>query len=208
MNFQKFSLQKGPHPSSVKCENKEIKNFCETFASVDWLKPCKDKVDQASADDLKKACLVDLCADFSLTSKKQIVQTYVEICRKDQNKTFLCDWETNFSGRTLSCGKNEIYAGCASECDIITCEDTENEKSNCNENAMIPSGCICKKNFFLKNGNCVQKSSCELQSWSDWSAWTECSDPCLEGSEGTKSYGFSHSPSKILSLKLIKRVLI
>ena len=67
---------------------------------------------------------------------------------------------------------------------------------------MIPSGCICKKNFFLKNGNCVLKTSCELQSWSDWSGWTECSDPCLEGSEGTKSYGFSNSPIKILSLLL------
>ena len=102
---------KGPNPKTVQCEDAAINDFCANFQSLSWLNSCSDKVDEGTKSDLKKACVIDLCANNIESTRKDIVKTYVDICRQDQDDTFMCDWETSFSGTTPTCGQNMQYLG-------------------------------------------------------------------------------------------------
>ena len=102
---------KGPNPKTVQCDDAAINAFCTNFQSQSWLNSCSDKVDEETKGDLKKACVIDLCANNIESTRKDIVKTYVDICRQDQDDTFMCDWETSFSGSTPTCGQNMQYLG-------------------------------------------------------------------------------------------------
>ena len=101
----------GPNPGSVKCDNSEINDFCNNFQNEAWLSTCNDKVDDQFKADLKKACVIDLCANFADSTKHEIVKTYVDFCKREQEDDFLCDWETQLSGNVPTCAANEKYEG-------------------------------------------------------------------------------------------------
>ena len=63
----------GPKPDSVKCDNSEINDFCNSFQSEGWLATCDDKVDEGFKEDLKKACVIDLCANNADSTKPRIL---------------------------------------------------------------------------------------------------------------------------------------
>ena len=56
----------------------------------------------------------------------------------------------------------------------------------CEDNGKQEAGCVCAKNMFLLNGNCVVFDKCMEKGWSEWGDWGPCDDTCAVGTEGGK----------------------
>ena len=173
----------GPDPATISCEDQSVSVFCESFNQADWLSVCKDRIDPDFLAGLKKSCKTDLCAQFTPEVKKSIYRVFVDECRKLETG-LLCDWEEKTGINLPNCNDNEVYSGCATNCDMTDCVSKD---WDCKPNDVM-SACICKEGFVRKNGHCVSAAACQDESWSDWSPWTECSDPCLIGTIGSKSH--------------------
>ena len=74
----------------------------------------------------------------------------------------------------------------------MTCEQAVKNNNNflppdtCEGNGKIEGGCVCPKDHFLQNGNCVLFDKCDASGWSDWGQWSECDDTCERGTIGGK----------------------
>ena len=100
--------------------------------------------------------------------------------------------EQRITGQAPSCPENRIFDGCATECSRMTCEQAVRNNNNllppdtCEGNGKIEGGCVCPKDHFLQNGNCVLFDKCDETGWSDWGQWSECDDTCERGTIGGK----------------------
>ena len=120
---------KGPHPATVVCDDEDIIHYCNTFQYEDWLSDCNDKVDKGFKETLIRACVIDLCETNTQETKHEVVSIYVSECKKDEDKDFLCDWETNFFGKEPICEENEEYKGLEPVKYIIKIRRNQNEKT-------------------------------------------------------------------------------
>ena len=106
-----FILSEGPHPAAVVCDDPKINDFCKNFQNEEWLSECDDKVTSDFKESLIRACLIDLCETNTEDTKHQIVSTYVNVCKRDQDEDFLCDWEQHFFENGITCEVNEEFKG-------------------------------------------------------------------------------------------------
>ena len=174
---KRSTSSEGPHPGSVTCIDKTIIAECDVLLDPSWLSICEPLVSADRRAQLIKACKTDYCMLKEPKTKLDIISQYVIECQGMAEETVLCDWEVQATGKQPVCGSNEEYKGCATMCDLRSCDDYRTNKG-CNSKANTFSSCVCKKDFYLLNGVCVAAGDCSVTGWTDWSEWSTCSNPC------------------------------
>ena len=173
-----ISNEAGPHPASVSCTDETIKAECDVLLDEKWLSICKDLVSADRRAELIRTCKIDYCMLKEPNTKMDIIAQYVIECQKNAQEMILCDWEVQATGQTPKCKTNEEYKGCATRCDVRSCHHHLNNIA-CTPNLVnVFSSCVCKKNFYLLNGECVAEDACSVTGWSEWNEWSNCSNPC------------------------------
>ena len=167
----------GPHPASVSCTDETIKAECDVLFDPSWLSICEPLVSADRRAELIRTCKIDYCMVKEPKTKMDIISQYVIECQEKSEETVLCDWEVQATGQQPVCETNEEYKGCATMCDVQSCNDYLTNNS-CNSKTNTFSSCVCKKDFYLLNGVCVAAEACSATGWSDWSHWSSCSNPC------------------------------
>lgn len=89
----------GPLPSSVKCSDPSVLDFCQNFLNVDWLAVCGEKIDFNFRVNLIESCKIDLCVRNTEETRYQIYEQYVTKCQaKMAPEKVLCDWSERALG--------------------------------------------------------------------------------------------------------------
>ena len=55
-----------------------------------------------------------------------------------------CDYAEKVTGITPTCPENAVFDGCATSCQLRTCDDFIVEKE-CSDNRYIVGGCVCNE---------------------------------------------------------------
>ena len=81
--------------------------------------------------------------------REETVNALMDICStKSVNKAIElnvpCDYAEKVTGITPTCPENAVFDGCATNCQLRTCDDFLVEKE-CSDNGYIVGGCVCNE---------------------------------------------------------------
>ena len=127
---------------------------------------CTEIAGKSESDEFLATCIVDMCYDDTPEFKKRVGEAFFDMCTDKivQNSVKLeipCNFEETITGETPKCLENQIFDGCATECDFMTCEDVMKNEQNfeapemCTDSGKKIGGCKCKEGFYLENSVCV-----------------------------------------------------
>lgn len=175
----KISGDDGPDPGTVICDDKSVASECESMFNADWLSVCDDIISDKMRKIFIENCKIDYCALKTTNTKVLLVGQFVQKCKDGHPSDILCDWKDRVLGKVPLCDKNQVWKGCATSCDLLTCEQKD---AKCTSARNPISSCVCKAGFYLQNGQCVSEAACSLNNlWTSWGHWSICSESCGRG---------------------------
>ena len=87
-------------------------------------------VSAATRAELVKKCKTDYCMLKEPKTKLDNISQYVIEWQEKSPETILCDWEVQATGQQPVCGANEEYEGCATMCDLRSCNEYRPNKGS------------------------------------------------------------------------------
>ena len=105
----------------------DVVDICTELLKSEWLKSCSDEIEITT---LISSCEMDYCMSPTNETKREVISQLMDECKeKIPDDEIGCSWPEESAMGNLTCGPNQHYVACGSNCNSKDCLD----KDNCNE---------------------------------------------------------------------------